>query len=230
MQKIGWTALVWIFTWETFLRRSVFNWLLVFVEARKPAYIYARGRSAALQWFSSLLKTGPTNPSWSKAAVKAPKMSFKFPKVVWFGHAAPPSDRCDQGGSRHLSLHLTWKIGLRIFMSASSENSWNSLAGSLSRPPWPSCDPCVARSGQTAKPYRQNTSRWPLCPFASCGPGARKATPTRQFFFVFFFFHCADSLLLCSLKVKRGQRATIFHLFLFSPENKQACKSKLARN
>lgn len=96
MQKIGWIALVWIFTWETFLRRSVFNWLLVFVEARKPAYIYARGRSAALQWFSSLQKNGPTNPSWSKAAVKAPKMSFKFPKVVWFGHAAPPSDRCDQ--------------------------------------------------------------------------------------------------------------------------------------
>lgn len=106
-------------------------------RCRKPTYICARSLCSAqlLQ-----LQKRSTNQSWSKAAVRAPKMSFRFPKVVWFGHAAPPSDRCDQGGSLHLSLDVTRKMGLRIFMSASSENSRDSP--SLSRPPWPSGDPC----------------------------------------------------------------------------------------
>lgn len=146
-------------------------------------------------------------------------MSFKFPKVVWFGHATPPSNRCDQGGS--LSLHLTRKIGLRIFMSCPRRILEILYFHFLSFSPHRDrhATPAVARSGQTAMPYCKNTTRWPLCPSAGwlCGSGVCRATPTHQFFGVFLFLHYADWLLLHtrSFKVKYGQRAIIFHLFLF---------------
>lgn len=105
--------------------------------------------------------------TWGQCSLRTAKMSLKFLKVVQFDRSHCTTQwQMWSGRVLRLSLHLTQKIGLRIFMSPSLENSRESLS-------WPSYDPSCSTHGQTATPYCKNATRWPPYPLTGwlCGYG-----------------------------------------------------------
>lgn len=139
-------------------------------------------------------------------------MSLKFWKVARFDRSHCTAQwQMWSGRVLRLSLHLTQKIGLRIFMSASLENSRGSLS-------WPSYDPSCSTHGQSATPYCKNATRWPPYPLTGwlCGYGLTGRRPLWSIFTV-LAQNSADSFNIKYRLIKRenSQRGKTFHLLPF---------------